>query len=59
MTLVVVPNYVRDAINSKLDAAYIETPSAAGDREHHFAVLLDYFNEHGKLPTFSLKMRMP
>lgn len=52
---VLVPNYVSDAINHRLDTAIAETAEAANDREYLFNCLLDYFDEHGTLPEFSLQ----
>lgn len=55
MTFVIVPNSLRDAINEKLDAAYLECPEAAIDRENHCRAMLEYFDEHGHLPEFELR----
>jgi hypothetical protein len=55
--LVAVPNSLAEAINKKLDAAYIAAPWAAADREHHFSFLLGYFHEHGRVPDFSLEKK--
>lgn len=55
--LVIVPNYIADAINAKLDAAFIEVPDAEKDREVLYGQLLDYFNEHGVVPDFKLSKK--
>lgn len=55
--IVIVPNSLRDAINEKLDAAYLEVPEAAIEREFHYHALLDYFNDYGELPEFRLEKR--
>ncbi len=52
---VIVPNELADAINEALDKAYAAKPEAAVDRDAHFHSLLDYFDEHGKLPDFSFE----
>lgn len=52
--LVIVPNSLRDAINAKLDAAFVECPDAATDRDELYQKLLEYFDKHGSLPGFSL-----
>ena len=57
--MVIVPDSLHEAINAKLDAAYQEAPEAAVDREAHYAALLNYFNEHGHLPSFYLKKEEP
>ena len=53
----IVPNYIADAINAKLDAAFAECPEAAKDREVLYGHLLDYFDEHGVIPEFSVKKK--
>lgn len=59
MTIVIVPNYVSAAINAKLEAAFAEVPNAVKDREALYQHLLNYFNEHGTVPDFSLVRRAP
>ncbi len=56
--LVIVPNYVRDAINAKLDAAIAEEPEAAKERDQLYNTILAYFSEYGSLPEFTLKKRV-
>jgi hypothetical protein len=58
MTCVIVPNHISDAINRALDAALAEHPLAAPDRDRFYSVLLDYFNEHGVVPEFSLERQV-
>ena len=53
----IIPNYIADAINAKLDAAFSECPEAAKDREVLYRQLLDYFDEHGIIPDFSLRKK--
>lgn len=55
--MVIVPNELRDAIYEKVDAAIVEQPAAKQDREYFYEVLLNYFNEHGVIPDFTLKAR--
>lgn len=59
MSLVIVPNSLRDAINAKLDAAIEACPDAAKDRAELYRQLLAYFNEHGELPDFRLEPNQP
>ena len=54
MSMFVIPNSLRDAINAKLDAAIADVPDAEKDREHLYHSLLMYFNEHGVIPDFSI-----
>jgi len=53
--IAIVPNYVRDAINAKLDDAYVIAPEAEIDRQIHYNALLTYFDEHGVIPDFTLQ----
>lgn len=59
MRLVIVHNHLRDAINAKLDAAFAVCPDAAKDRDVLYERLLEYFDEHGVIPDFSLKKQEP
>ena len=52
---VIVPNEIRDAINTKLDAEIVKHPNAEKERDALYHQLLAYFNEHGVIPDFSLK----
>lgn len=51
---VVVPDSLRNAINNKLDAAIADCPDAAKDRDALYGQLLAFFNEHGRVPDFTL-----
>ena len=54
--IVIVPNHVRDAINTALDKALANMPpEAQQDREHYYRELLAYFNEHGTIPDFQIE----
>jgi len=57
MTIVIVPNYVRDAINKKLNTAIAAHPEAEKDREVLYSQLLDYFFEHDEIPDFQLQLK--
>ena len=57
MKIVIVPNDLRDAINAHLDAAIAKAPEAEIDREYFYSVLLNFFDENGYLPEFSLEKR--
>lgn len=57
MRMVIVPNQLRDAIYTKVDAAIAEFPGAVADREYFYNVLLDYFDEHGEIPEFTLNRK--
>lgn len=51
-------NKVRNAINEKLDQAFVEVPEAIKDREALYDELLRYFNDYGFLPDFIFKGRL-
>lgn len=53
--MLIVPNYLRDELNQRLDAEIEKHPDAAKDREHLYGQLLAYVNEHGIIPDFSLE----
>lgn len=55
--LVIVPNYLANALNAKLDAEIEKHPGAAKDRDELYSQLLSYVNEHGVIPDFSLEPR--
>ena len=53
--MVIVPDSLREAIDTAIDKALINAPAeAAVDREHYFNQLLAYFDENGVLPDFSI-----
>ncbi len=52
---VIVPNYVRDAINKRLDEALGDLPVPAPDREIMYDTLLRAYNETGQIPSFDIK----
>lgn len=55
MRLVVVPNVLGDAINARLDEVLRDAPpEAIAEREHLYQQILEYFDEHGIIPEFSL-----
>lgn len=51
----VIPNHLSDEINERLDAEFEKHPCAEKDREALFSQLIEYVNEHGVMPEFSLK----
>lgn len=50
----IVPTYILDKVNAKLDAAIAEHPDAEKDRDELRSQILGYVNEHGVVPEFSL-----
>ena len=52
--IVIVPNSLRDAINAKLDEAFKTCPEAEKERESLYHRILEYFDEHGVIPDFTL-----
>jgi len=54
MVMVIVPNYLADEINARLDAQIALHPDAEADRDIFYSQLLSFFDEHGTIPDFSL-----
>ena len=57
MSLVIVPNALRDAINARIDEALAACPEAAVEREEFYGALLAYYDEHGVIPEFTIGKR--
>lgn len=53
---VIVPNYIHDVINAKLDDAFKQFSGAEPDRDIFYQTLLNYFDEHGVIPEFSFNL---
>ena len=51
---VIVPNYVSEAIYKKVDVQLEKNPHLKEQREKIYNDILNYFNEHGKIPDFEL-----
>lgn len=55
MRMVIVPNDLRDALNTALDAALRDVPpDAVNDRDVLYDQLLSFYDEHGYIPTFTV-----
>ena len=54
MTLIILPNYISDEIDRRIDAAIAETPDAAADRELFRESLIAHFAETGQVAEFTL-----
>ncbi len=57
MTLLLVPNFVRDAINAAINRELDGRPIADDERENLYRMLLSHYDEHGEIPEFSLTAR--
>ena len=57
MTLVVLANVLRDAINARIDEKLRECPEAEKDREIFYRELLAYYYEHGTIPDFAISKK--
>jgi hypothetical protein len=55
--LVILPNYISEEIDRRLDAEFAKHPNAAPDRELFRSQLIAYVDEHGVIPDFSLEKR--
>lgn len=51
----IIPDHIREAINKALNEQFIVTPDAAQWRNNLYNQVLEYFNEHGSLPDFTLE----
>lgn len=54
MTLIILPDYISDAIDAKLDAEIEKHPDAAPDRDIFRQHLVNHFAETGMVPEFTL-----
>ena len=54
MTLIILPNYISDEIDRRIDAAIAETPDAAADRELFRESLIAHFAQTGQVASFTL-----
>ena len=57
--LVIVPDYLADELNRRLDAEIEAHPGAAAEREALYGQLMDYVHRHGVVPDFSLARLSP
>ena len=51
---VIVPDYISDEIDRRLDEAIAKHPDAGKDRAILRSQLVAYVNEHGRVPDFNL-----
>ena len=54
MTMYILPNYIGDEIDRRLDAEIAKHSDAEGSRDHLRSSLIEYFAEHGVIPDFTL-----
>jgi hypothetical protein len=54
MSVVIVPDFVHDAITSALDRELALFPEAEAERGQLYNQLLEYYNENGTVPDFSI-----
>ena len=52
--MLTIPNYLQDELNKRLDAEFVKCPEAEKDRGALYAQLIEYVDEHGVIPDFSL-----
>lgn len=53
--IVLVPNYVSNAIYKKVDVELAKVPKLKDQRENIFTELLEHFNRTGEIPDFHIK----
>lgn len=54
MAIVIVPNDLRDALYAKIDEQLVDHPGLIEQRESIYKDLLNYYDEHGVVPDFTL-----
>lgn len=54
MSLIILPNYISDEIDRRIDEAIADTPDAAADRELFRETLIAHFAETGQVASFTL-----
>lgn len=57
--MVILPNCIAHQIDRALDAEIAKHPAAEPDRELFRQQLINYFDEHGVVPDFSLNRNKP
>ena len=57
MPLIILPNYISDEIDRRIDEAIAATPDAAPDRELFRETLIAHFAETGRVADFTLVKR--
>lgn len=55
VSLVIVPNQLRDAINAAIDKELAGRPCDPAERLEIYHALLSYFDRHGTIPEFTLR----
>lgn len=56
MSIVIVPDSLSEAIYKKIDEQLEKVPEARSIRKEIFQNLLNYYNEHGVIPDFTLEL---
>ena len=51
MNVRIIPNYVKEAINSLIDQIPKPPDFTEADQDNIYRTLLDYFDKYGRLPT--------
>jgi hypothetical protein len=59
MTLVIVPDALREEIYRRIDAKLADWPDAVAERENFYQALLFHFDAHGVIPDFDIALVMP
>lgn len=57
--MTVVPNELHEAINAALSVAFADHPDAEQDRNFLYDVLLEYYDQNGYIPEFTLEKKGP
>lgn len=59
MRTVIVPNELAEQIYAAIDRELENAPDAAPDRENFYLQLLNFYDENGYIPSFSLHKHRP
>lgn len=57
VTIMIVPDALREAIMKKIDKALEDCPEAIIEKELTYERLLAYFNQYGSVPDFSFQKK--
>lgn len=52
---VIVPNHISEEINRLLDNAFLEYPEATKEREAFYHQILEFYDNNGCLPEFTIQ----
>lgn len=57
MSIVIIPNELRDAINAEIDRAIGGRPLKASERQNIYSFMLDHYDQTGVVPSIELRKK--